>query len=214
MSKYTQAEYEMLWKNFLENMTRAYERYQNGKKYAEAQQQNILNLKEAKKKLANLIETAEHMKSIYKNIQRYSEEHQRLTNAILDRTISEANAMVPDAADGTHILFDGNCCTIVDKNEHNINAREGGGYRTVLGILLRYSLIKASPTTLPFMLFDESLFALSDSAVESVRDLLLAIKKDMSVVIIDQRSTVVDGIADVEYHFKKQNEVVTVTRTT
>lgn len=214
MSKYTQSEYEMCWADFHKNMTLANERYQKGKQYDEFRQQNIQNLNQARANLESLISTAEHMKTIYMNIRNYSEEHQRLTNAILDRTISEANAMVPDAADGTHILFDGSCCTIVDRNENNINAREGGGYRTILGVLLRYSLIKASPSTLPFMLFDESLFALSDATVESLRALLLAIKKDMSVIVIDQRSTVVDGIADAEYQFKKQNEVVTVTRTT
>jgi len=211
MSKYNQHEYEMCWPTFHKNMTLAKERFRKGEEYEKARQQNISNLKGAREKLARIVDTATHMKSIYKNIQNYSEEHQRLTNAILDRTISEANAMVPDAAAGTHILFDGNCCSIVDKNGNNINAREGGGYRTILGVLLRYSLIKASPTTLPLMLFDESLFALSDATVESLRDLLNAIKKDMSVIVIDQRSTVVDGIADAEYLFKKSNDVISVT---
>ena len=84
--------------------------------------------------------------------------------------------------------------------------REGGGYRAILGALLRYACLKAQPDALQMILFDEYFFTLSDTTTYAMKDVFTAMKKDMTIVCIEQRKNAMDGILDTEYLFSKDDK--------
>lgn len=166
--------------------------------------------------LGDTIECGNHLKDIYKNIKSYSIQHRQKARDILDLAIREAGNLVPDAdVAGIHLQqTDDNRVSVVNGKGQNVNLREGGGYRAILGALLRYACIKAQPDALQFMLFDESFFTLSDATISAAKDVFAAMAKDVTIVCIEQRRSAMDGIVDAEYTFKKgASKVTTVTRT-
>lgn len=213
MSKYNEQEARDLCNKFLSNIAVAKERAKAGERYHAELEINKSNLVAVNNNIREVFDCVQHLDKICHNIEYYAEEHQKTARAILDRAILEAGALVPDAGvANAHIKYTGNHATIVNVNEQAINSREGGGYRTVLGLLLRYALIKAKPGALPFMLLDEQLFTLSDTTTALLKDVLVAMKRDMTLVVIEQRRNVADGIADKEYQFSKdENGDVTIT---
>lgn len=167
-------------------------------------------------KIGDLTECANHINDIYKNIQSYSIKHQQKVRDILDLAIQEAGELVPDAdVAGIHLKHSAdNRVSVVNGQGQNVNAREGGGYRAILGALLRYACLKAQPDALQFMLFDESFFTLSDTTITAMKDIFTAMAKDVTIVCIEQRRSAMDGIVDREFTFKKdQSKKTTVTRT-
>lgn len=155
--------------------------------------------------IADTITTANHMKDIYKNIKYYSDNHQEKAKAILDLAIEEAGNLIPDAdVDGIHLNYgDNSRVTVVNGKNQNVNLREGGGYRTLLGALLRYAALKAQPDAAQFLLFDEQFFTLSDMTTSLAKSVFEAMKKDMIIICIEQRRNAMDGICDSEYTFQK-----------
>lgn len=166
--------------------------------------------------IGDIVETGNHLKDIYKNIQSYSQQHQEKARNILDLAIIEAANLVPDADEpGVHLSHGAdNRVYVVNERGQNVNMREGGGYRAILGILIRYACIKAQPDAIPLMLLDEQLFTMSDTTTASMKPIFEAMKKDIMVVCIEQRRNAMDGILDREYTFHKDgNKNTTVTRT-
>lgn len=205
MHKYSEQEISDLRNKFLSNVAIAQERGRAGEKYHAELEINKSNLVAVNERIREIYECVKHMDDICHNIEHYAKEHQQTAKTILDRAISEAGALVPDAGvANAHIKYTGQHATIVNQDEQSINAREGGGYRAVLGILLRYALMKAGVGVLPLMLMDEQLFALSDGTTALLKDVLVAMKRDISIIIIEQRRNVADGIADKEYQFVKK----------
>lgn len=166
--------------------------------------------------IGDLTEVGNHLKDIYKNIQAYSIEHQKKVRDVLELAIEEAGNLVPDAdVQGIHLKQTENKrIVVVNGKGQNVNLREGGGYRTSLGTLLRYACLKAQPDALQFMLMDEQFFTLSDTTTNAMKEVLNAMKKDVTIVCIEQRRNAVDGILDAEYTFKKDAfKNTTITRT-
>lgn len=166
--------------------------------------------------IGDLTECGNHLKDIYKNIKHYAVEHQQKVRNILDLAIEEAGELIVDAdVGGVHLKqTENNRITVVNGKGQNVNCREGGGYRVVLGALLKYACLKAQPNSLQVMLFDEFFFTLSDVSVAALKPILLAMKKDVTVICIEQRKNVLDGIMDYEFTFSKDaNKVTTVTKT-
>lgn len=167
-------------------------------------------------KIGDYTECGNHIKDIYKNIQAYSIKHQQKVRDILDLAIQEAGELVPDAdVAGIHLNHTAdNRVSVVNGQGQNVNLREGGGYRAILGALLRYACLKAQPDAVQFLLFDESFFTLSDTTISAMKDIFAAMAKDVTIVCIEQRRCAMDGILDREYTFKKdQLKRTTVTRT-
>ncbi len=160
------------------------------------------------KQIGDTIETGNHMKDIYKNIKHYSDEHQKKAQDILDLAIEEAGNLVPDAdVAGIHLNYtDNSRITIVNNKGQNVNLREGGAYRTLLGILLRYAALKAQPDAAQFMLLDEQFFTMSDTTTAQAKPIFEAMKKDITIICIEQRRNAMDGIVDMEYTFKKDKD--------
>lgn len=192
------------------------ERYQKGKENADKRVQYETAIKAAEKKIESLREVGNHMRDIYSNIKSYSVNHQEQAKKMLDLMIEEAGNLVPDSdSEGVHLITtESNRVSVVNQRGQNVNSREGGGYRACLGALLGYAALKAQPDALQFMLFDEYFFTLDDSTTASLKEILSAMKGDMTIVGIEQRRNVMDGIADAEYTFKKgadRNTIVTKT---
>lgn len=204
MSKYTRQEASDLCNKLLSNIAVAKERARAGERYSRELEVNKASLAAVNEELKGLTLCAKHMDDIYHNITHYANEHQRTAKEILDRAIEEAGALVPDAGvANAHLKYTGNSVIVVNENDQSLDLREGGGYRTSLGILLRYALIKAQPGALPFMLLDEQTFTLSDATTAAIKEVLAAMKRDITIVMIEQRRNAADGIADKEYMFSK-----------
>ena len=213
MSEYDAQKISDLRSKLLMKVAVANERSRAGEKWAADYQANIANLAAVNKAIDELIECVHHIDDIYHNILHYSEEHTKTAQEILMRAIEEAAALVPDAsAEGVHLHYEKDHAILVTRNEQAVNDREGGGYRSVLGVLLRYSLLKAQPGAQQFMLLDEQLFTLSDTTTALLKEVLDAMKRDFAIVVIEQRRNAADGIADKEYVFaKSESGIVTVT---
>lgn len=180
------------------------------KKSYETQQASI------QKEIDELVLTGNHLRDIFKNIQNYNIRHKERVRNILDLAIEEAGNLVPDAdVQGIHLNHtENNRVSVVNGAGQDVNLREGGGYRAILGALLRYACLKAQPDALQFILFDEYFFTLSDTTTSAMKDIFEAMKKDITIVCIEQRRNAMDGIVDAEYTFKKDlMKNTTVTKT-
>lgn len=198
------------------NASVARERAKKGKENEGKVQALKQRLDELELQYADVRDCGNHLHDIYKNIEKYSQEHTKSAKDILMLAITAAGELVPDAGvNGIRLQPEANNrISIVNANGQNINLREGGGYRAVLGALLRYACIKAQPDALPFILFDEYFFTLSDTTTQAMKDVFTAMKKDITIVCIEQRRNAMDGILDREYTFKKDdNGTTAVTRT-
>ena len=192
------------------------DRASRGKKNEEMVKTYQAKLDKLNKDIEDLIEVGNHLNAIYKNVKHYSQEHQKHARDILDLAISSAGELVPDAGtQGMHLKTDDmGRVAVVNGANQDINLREGGGYRAILGALLKYASLKAQPQALQLMIFDESFFTLSDITMSAMKDIFRAMKKDIAIIAIDQRRTAMDGITDAEYVFEKgDNGTTIVTRT-
>lgn len=216
MSSEWREEYVDCRNDLLSALTIARDRAARGKANEGKQKmyENIIATNNAK--IGDYTECGNHLKDIYKNIQSYSIKHQQKVRDILDLAIQEAGELVPDAdVAGIHLNHTAdNRVSVVNGQGQNVNLREGGGYRAILGALLRYACLKAQPDAVQFILFDESFFTLSDTTIAAMKDIFAAMSKDVTIICIEQRRCAMDGILDAEYTFKKdQTKKTTVTRT-
>lgn len=196
-------------------MTICSSKIETGKKYEDSYLKYKSKVDALDTNIKELIDCANHVNDIYKNIKHYNAEHQQHARDILDLAILSAGDLVPDAgAKGIHLKQENkDRVTIVNEANQDINAREGSGYRVILGALLRYACLKAQPQALQLMVFDESFFALSDITMSAMKDIFRAMKKDIAIICVDQRRTAMDGITDNEYLFEKDsNGTTTVTK--
>lgn len=200
----------------LSALTVAQDRRDRGRQNEGKRKEFATQIEVLTEKIGDAIECGNHMKDIYKNIKHYSDEHQRKAKDILDLAIEEAGNMVPDAdVAGIHLNYSENSrITVVNGKGQNVNLREGGGYRTLLGILMRYAALKAQPDAAQFMLLDEQLFTLSDTTTAVAKPIFEAMSKDMIIICIEQRRNAMDGVLDVEYTFKKEKNDDGTTNTT
>jgi hypothetical protein len=200
----------------LKSLSIAQDRAERGKRNEALKDEYTLKLQKVNKDFEEFYETGTHLHDIYKNIESYAQQHQSSARDILDLAIATAGDLVPDAGTkGIHLQTEANNrVSIVNANGQNINLREGGGYRAVLGALLRYACLKAQPDAFQFILFDEYFFTLSDTTTQAMKDIFSAMKKDVTIVCIEQRKNAMDGILDAEFTFKKDdNGTTTVEKT-
>lgn len=202
--------------DLLSALTIAQDRRDRGKANDGKRQMYETKVARLQEEIGDLTECGNHIKNIYKNVQSYSTKHQQKVRDILDLAIKEAGDLVPDAdVAGIHLQpTENNRISVVNSKGQNVNLREGGGYRAVLGALLRYACLKAQPDALQFIMFDEYFFTLSDTTTLGMKDIFEAMKKDLTIICIEQRRNAMDGILDMEYTFKKDlAKNTTVTRT-
>lgn len=171
---------------------------------------------EKEKEKQTLVELANYLVKRYKNIKAYAQEHRKRVKSIVDLAIEQAGDLVPDAdVKGIHMdpTEDGKVY-VCNGDGNDVNAREGGGYRAVLGALLRYAALKSQPDALQFIIYDEYFFTLSDVTTSAMQTIFEKMKEDISVVVIEQRRNVMAGITDKEFTFTKvgpKHSVITDT---
>lgn len=205
MSELRREDYGRNRNDLLTALTIAQERANRGKVNESKKQMYETKVESLDKDIAELTATGNHINSIYRNIKSYNIKHQQKAKDILDLAIEEAGNLVPDA-DVNGIRLDtkpDGRVSVVNGKGQNVNLREGGGYRAILGALLRYACLKAQPDALQLMIYDEYFFTLSDDTTDNIRPILEAMKKDITIICIEQRRNAMAGIVDTEYTFKK-----------
>lgn len=186
-------------------LTVAQDRRDRGRANESKRRDYEVRIEKLRQEIEDTVATGNHMKDIYKNVKYYSDKHQEKAKAILSLAIEEAGNLIPDA-DSAGIRLnetENSHVSIVNGKGQNVNLREGGGYRTILGALLRYAALKAQPDAAQFLLFDEQFFTMSDITTGQAKDVFEAMKKDMIIICIEQRRNAMDGICDAEYRFRK-----------
>lgn len=157
-------------------------------------------------------ECMNQMVKIYKNIEQYSADRKKIGLDKLKAAIENAGYIVPDAdAAGMKLDFDGKRATIVNSSGQDMNLREGSAFRTVLGALIRYTLIKSDPAAIQALILDEMFNTLSDETIVTMREYFNIFKEDMLILGIEQRDLVFQGIDKITYKASKANGVTEIT---
>lgn len=149
----------------------------------------------------------------YKNIEQYLIDKKEFSMEMLKLAIEKAGMIVPDAdANGVHLHVADRSARVLNGEGQDINLREGSAFRTVLGVLMRYTLLKAQPDAVQMMLLDEAFSTLSDETAAVMREYLEAFKEDMLIVGIEQRNYLYDGIDRTVFQVLKEKDGVSTVR--
>lgn len=161
-----------------------------------------------------LRDTLNRCTQIYKDVQKNLDDKKTVSLQEFRDAIDEAAAIVTDSdMTGVKLLVKGDEATLCTPEGHNINKREGGAQRAVLGQMLRYVSMTQQLNVLPLILLDESFFALSENTSVIMRDYLLAMSKHFLIIGIEQKDTIFNGIEDKrKFQFYKDKDKKTVIR--
>lgn len=154
-----------------------------------------------------LTETVNHMVKIYKNIEKYAYDRKQNAEQMLKLAIHKAGYIVPNAdVAGIELCTNENKVSIVNQRGQDINLREGSAYRTIMGMLMRYTLIKEQPDKIPAIFCDEYFSTLSDETTSSMREYFDAFKDDILIVGIEQHNTLFQGLATTRLRAEKTSK--------
>lgn len=205
--------YDSLRNDLLKGIVTASERARIGR-------ENEVRVKEIEKERLyyererdNLRDTVNYLVKLYKNIEKYAQDRKELSLQLLKEAIEKSGLIVPDAdVEGIHLRIAGKMARIVNAAGQDINLREGGAFRSVIGILMKYTLIAFQPNKIQAMFLDESFAALSDTTADNMRQYLSVFAEDMLIVGIEQRSYLYQGIDREVYEAVKGEEGTTIRR--
>jgi hypothetical protein len=191
--------------------------YTQGKERARIGRENEERAKQINEELTAYINTRATLKEcinyvvrIYKNIESYASERKELSMDMLKTAISKAGLIVPDAdVSGIELKVGDKSAKIVNATGQDINLREGSAYRTVMGMLIRYTLVKAQPDAIQAILLDEAFNTLSDTTTSELRSFIEIFKEDLLIVGIEQHDMLFQGLDPVVFNVKKNAEHVT-----
>lgn len=132
---------------------------------------------------------------IYKDVLKNLDDKKKVSLQEFQDAIDEAASIVTDSdMAGVRLHVNGDDVTLCTQNGHNVNKREGGAQRAVLGQMLRYVAMTQQLNVVPLLLLDESFFALSDNTSVIMRDYLLAMSEHLLIIGIEQNDTLFAGI--------------------
>lgn len=151
---------------------------------------------------------------IYKDVLKNLDDKKTVSLQEFRDAIDEAAAIVTDSdMTGVKLLVKGDEATLCTPEGHNINKREGGAQRAVLGQMLRYVSMTQQLNVLPLILLDESFFALSENTSVVMRDYLLAMSEHFIIIGIEQKDTIFNGIENKrKFQFYKGADKITKIR--
>ena len=168
--------------------------------------QSYLQVKEATKESINYIT------QIYKNVESYAQNRKELAMEMLKLAIRKAGNLVPNAdVEDIELVVNEKKASIVNANGQDINMREGSAYRTVMGLLIRYTLLKEDPEAIQAMFFDEGFNTLSDETTVATREYFEVFKEDMIIVMIEQHNTIFQGLDCKQLHAIKGENGTIIT---
>jgi len=171
-------------------------------------------LKLYEEKSKTLKECINYIVKEYKSIEQYLIDKKEYSMEMLKLAIEKAGMVVPDAdAAGIKLDVADRSARVLNERGQDINLREGSAFRTVMGVLMRYTLLKAQPDAIQMILLDEAFSTLSEATAATMRDYLEAFREDMLIVGIEQRNYLYDGLErDVYEVVKEEDKVSTVRR--
>ena len=171
-------------------------------------------LKQRQELKESLCECVNYVVRIYKNIEKYSADRKELSMEMLKNAIREAGFIVPDAkTEGIELKVVDKAAKVVDKQGQDINMREGSALRTVLGMLIRYTLLKAQPDSIQALFLDEAFNTLSDNTIMSLREYIEAFKDDTLILGIEQHNTLFAGMPKTVFRaVKDENGITSIIR--
>ena len=151
---------------------------------------------------------------IYKDVLKNLDDKKTVSLQEFQDAIDEAATIVADSdMVGVRLVTHGDEATLCTPIGHNINKREGGAQRAVLGQMLRYVAMTQQLNVLPLIVLDESFFALSDNTSVVMRDYILAMSEHLLIIGIEQNDTMFNGIENKrKFIFSKGNDKRTIIR--
>lgn len=192
--------------DLLVNRSQAEERAKIGRanefKYreAEAELQKLTSIRDGIRESINYVTT------LYKNIEKYAADRKELSTNMLKTAIEKAGFIVPDAnTSGIRLEYNNKQARIVDNYGTDVNLREGSAYRTVLCMLMRYTLLKVQPDALQALFLDEMFSTLSDETIATMREYIDVFRQDTLIVGIEQRDALFQGIERTTFTAVKTN---------
>lgn len=170
-------------------------------------------LKFYKTRQADIKETINYIRDEYKNIEQYLINKKEISMEMLKLAIEKAGLVVPDAdITGIHLAVGDKSAKVINDKGQDINLREGSAFRTVMGLLMRYTLLKTQPDALQVLLLDEAFSTLSDTTAATMREYLDAIKEDVLIIGIEQRAYLYEGIERITYIVTKEEDKTSSVR--
>ena len=162
----------------------------------------------------NLKAAIDRCTEIYKDVKKNLDEKRIVSLQEFQDAIDEAACIVADSdMKDVKLVTHGDEAVLCNLQGHNINNREGGAQRAVLGQMLRYVAMTQQLNVLPLLVLDESFFALSDNTSVIMRDYLLAMSEHMIIIGIEQNDTIFNGIENKrKFIFSKGTDSKTIIR--
>lgn len=161
--------------------------------------------KESAEKLLEMTRTtANHMSKMYKNVKSFLENKKNNSKTILEASIHSVSAIVKDSElQSCTIKHENGKTKILNHKGVNINRVEGSAARATMGLLLRYTCLKALPNKIQLMLLDEALATLSVDSSVNLRELVEILSQDIGIVGIEQKDILYNGLASRKYRAVK-----------
>lgn len=161
----------------------------------------------------DLKNTINHVVREYKNIEQYLIDKKENSMEMLELAVDKAGYIVPDSdTDGIHLKIGDKSAKVVNRLGQDINLREGSAFRTVMGMLMRYTLIKFQPNSLQVIWLDEAFSTLSDETATIMREYIEAFSQDVLVVGIEQHNVMFEGMEKTTYRVLKGENKETIIR--
>lgn len=159
-------------------------------------------------------DTINRCTTIYKDVQQNLDEKKQFALDRFRQAIDEASKVVRNSdVAGAKLKVENGRAVIVNNSGQAINAREGSAFRSVAGMLMRYTSLISQMNALPLVLLDESFFTLSDNSSLEMMQYLESFSQDVLVIGIEQRNIMFAGINGVErYTFVKNKDKITRVR--
>lgn len=154
-----------------------------------------------------------HALRIEKNIETYLTNKKKVSTERLKEAIRQAGVVVPDAdCEDIELIIKDKSAMVVNESGLDVNDREGAGYRTSLGVLMRHTMLTFQPDALQLIFFDEAFAPLSDESTDRMRDILGEFSKDVCIVGIEQHAVLFNGQEHIEYQVQKGADKITKIR--
>lgn len=175
----------------------------------EVRYHEVMSQRETAKELLDMTrETGNHMNKMFKNIKFFLENKKSSSKSVLEASIHSVSTIVKDAdLQNCTILHEDGKTKILNERGQNINKREGSAARATMGILLRYTCLKALPNKIQIMFLDEALATLSSSTSVALRKLIEVIIDSIGIVGIEQKDILYKGLATKKYVAVKTGKV-------
>ena len=158
----------------------------------------------------DLRETINYIVREYKNIEQFLIDKKQGSMEMLEIAVKKAGYIVPDSdTEGIHLMVGDKSAKVVNRCVQDINLREGSAFRTIMGMLMRYTLIKFQPDKLQVIWLDEAFSTLSDTTSTIMREYIDAFQSDILIVGIEQRSVLFEGIDKITYEVTKGVDKIT-----